>query len=137
MCDEPDAGFTLVHGRVGPNMIGHAWIDLNDGRVYDPVRDEYVVAKDYAAFMGGAVADHRYTQATSDGGIGRHPTLRTMGITARKRGAFSRDVAPAIDVAHAGETAEPKARYRISAASGAVPISIIERDGVWGDMARD
>jgi len=23
------------------------------------------------------------------------------------------------------------------AASGAVPISIIERDGVWGDMARD
>jgi hypothetical protein len=63
MCDEPGADhFTLVHGCAGPNLIGHAWIDLNDGHVYDPVRNEYVLAADYAAFMGGAVTDHRYTR---------------------------------------------------------------------------
>jgi hypothetical protein len=63
MLDEPGAdGFTLIHGRVGPAMIGHAWIDLNDGRVYDPVRDSYVQGEGYAAFMGGAVVEQRYTK---------------------------------------------------------------------------
>jgi hypothetical protein len=43
-------------------LIGHAWIDLNDGRIYDPVLDEYTSGTGYAGRMGGAITDRRYTQ---------------------------------------------------------------------------
>jgi hypothetical protein len=50
--DEPDAdGFTLVHGRVrgtAGGSTGHAWIILDDGRVYDPVLDRYFDPAVYA-----------------------------------------------------------------------------------------
>jgi hypothetical protein len=64
---EPGAErFTLVHGRVRQmkgcgDWIDHAWIDLNDGRVYDVVHDEYIPADEYAASCG-AVADRRYSR---------------------------------------------------------------------------
>jgi hypothetical protein len=50
MLDEPGAEkFTLVHGRVMTDReIGHAWIIVDDGRVYDPVLDRYFDPAKYA-----------------------------------------------------------------------------------------
>jgi hypothetical protein len=45
MLDEPEADrFTLVHGTYvvgGVLRTGHAWIELDDGRIYDVVSDNY------------------------------------------------------------------------------------------------
>jgi hypothetical protein len=74
-------------------MVEHAWIDLNNGRVYDPVRDEYVVAKDYAAFMGGAVADHRYTRRQAMAASETPETMDHGNKQPASAGLFPRDVA--------------------------------------------
>ena len=50
--------FTLVHGTIR-DWIGHAWIELGDGRVYDPVLNTYFLAVEYIAAMR-AVAERRY-----------------------------------------------------------------------------
>lgn len=53
---------TLVHGRIaGPNhvSIAHAWIDLNNGTVYDPVLSRYMPTADY---LKHAVVEHRYSK---------------------------------------------------------------------------
>ena len=45
----------LVHGRVAG--IEHAWISLDDGRIYDPVAHALINSANYPA-----VIDHRYTK---------------------------------------------------------------------------
>ena len=45
----------LVHGRVAG--IEHAWISLDDGRIYDPVAHALIDSANYPA-----VIDHRYTK---------------------------------------------------------------------------
>ena len=64
MFEEPGAEkFALVHGHVSTlrGVIGHAWIEIGDGRVYDPVLDRYVPAEDYIAGLS-AVIERRYTK---------------------------------------------------------------------------
>ena len=57
MLNEPGAEqFTLIHGR-GEYGLDHAWIDLNDGRVYDPVADTYTPVEEYPG-----VVERRYTK---------------------------------------------------------------------------
>jgi hypothetical protein len=61
MQDEPGADrFTLIHGREGQFGLPHAWIEIGDGRVYDPVHDQYVATDEY---MQSAEIERRYTQA--------------------------------------------------------------------------
>jgi hypothetical protein len=60
MLREPDNALMLVHGyRVSYAgiKIGHAWIELADGRVYDPVEDRY-----YEPGRYGGVAVIRYSK---------------------------------------------------------------------------
>jgi hypothetical protein len=45
MCEPGAERFTLVHGRTGLRggdipLRKHAWIELNDGQIYDPVLDQ-------------------------------------------------------------------------------------------------
>jgi hypothetical protein len=68
MMSEPGAEhFTLVHGRTGlrggdiPSRK-HAWIELNDGQIYDPVLDQYMNMADYVVLNGVVEIDDRYTQ---------------------------------------------------------------------------
>jgi hypothetical protein len=69
MLYEPGAdGFTLVHGHLCPQVkvdphraYAHAWIELPNGTIYDPVLDQYIPVAVYAASWG-AVAEARYTQ---------------------------------------------------------------------------
>jgi hypothetical protein len=62
MHEEPGAErFVLVHGVVG-GRLGHAWIELDDGTVYDPVLDQRVPVDEYTT-MFHAVAERRYTRA--------------------------------------------------------------------------
>jgi hypothetical protein len=66
MLNEPGAErFTLVHGRLDrPWSDGnsyHAWIDLNDGRVFCTTWNKYAPADEYAG-RWGAVADRRYAR---------------------------------------------------------------------------
>jgi hypothetical protein len=68
MAYEPGAErFTLVHGGIlqhrtlSENMIAHAWIELDDGRVYDPVTNKYMPTGEYAA-RRRAVVERRYDQ---------------------------------------------------------------------------
>ena len=62
---EPDADrWTLVHGRVWrglPELIDNAWIELDDGRVYDPVKNVYMPGGQYRS-MRRAVGVRRYTK---------------------------------------------------------------------------
>jgi hypothetical protein len=42
----------LIHGGIAQhplseNIIGHAWIELDDGRVYDPVLDKFMTKDAY------------------------------------------------------------------------------------------
>jgi hypothetical protein len=64
MLYEPAAeNFTLVHGArhiAGVHWTGHAWIETNDGRVYDAVKNTYTPTTEY---MASAVAACRYTKA--------------------------------------------------------------------------
>src|SRR5262249_23098043 len=65
MLDESEADqWTLVHGiLVNPKngvRMDHAWIDLNDGRVYDTTLDRYVPTVWYMARYQVEV-DHRYS----------------------------------------------------------------------------
>jgi hypothetical protein len=59
--------FSLVHGRVAQIkgnkdvLIPHAWIELNDGRMYDPVKDKYLPVDEYAA-VRHAVVERRYSR---------------------------------------------------------------------------
>jgi hypothetical protein len=67
MLYEPGAElFTLVHGRLdrpwSDGNAHHAWIELNDGRVYCTTWKKYEPADGYAR-RWGAVADRRYTKA--------------------------------------------------------------------------
>jgi len=64
MLNEPGAEqFTLVHGTVRslsydpPLRIGHAWIELGDGRIYDPAADRYEPPK---RWWKQARVQHRY-----------------------------------------------------------------------------
>jgi hypothetical protein len=69
MLEEPDAErFTLIHGRTGfcegdpyPTRH-HAWIDMNNGQIYDPVIDRYMTMDDYVALHGVVEIDDRYTK---------------------------------------------------------------------------
>jgi hypothetical protein len=62
MMDEVGADqFTLVHGYCHTRFFGHAWIELGDGRVFDPVLDVTWSADEYAKRLG-AEAEHRYSQ---------------------------------------------------------------------------
>jgi hypothetical protein len=77
MIKEADAaGLTLVHGSVV--MIDakdwrydHAWIETDDGQIYDPANHSYQPAAQYTA-THHAVAAHRYT---------RIETARLMSLT--------------------------------------------------------
>src|ERR1035437_3222303 len=66
MLHEPGAErFTLIHGRISQiknddYLINHAWINLNDGRIYDPVLDKYIPAVEYLATRC-AVIERQYT----------------------------------------------------------------------------
>jgi hypothetical protein len=57
--------WTLVHGSVvslsydPPSRIGHAWIELPDGRIYDPASDRYEAAEKWQAH---AIIDQRYSR---------------------------------------------------------------------------
>lgn len=72
MLEEPGAErFTLVHGRTSlthdPNdewpHREHAWIELEDGKIYDVVLDRYFSnIAEYAADHGRVEIDDRYTQ---------------------------------------------------------------------------
>jgi hypothetical protein len=87
MHEEPGAErFVLVHGVVG-KRFGHAWIELDDGTVYDPVydpvSDRCVPADEYTA-MFHAVVERRYTRAEAidkmlENGFG--PWHDTAGVT--------------------------------------------------------
>jgi len=64
MLNDPAADrFTLVHGSVvslsfkPPIRIGHAWIELDDGRIYDPSTDSCEPPDNWYAH---AIIDHRY-----------------------------------------------------------------------------
>jgi hypothetical protein len=59
MLNEPGAEcFSLVHGRVG--SIAHAWVNLNDGRIYDVVLDSYFWTAEYMRNATVEVAyDHK------------------------------------------------------------------------------
>src|SRR5262245_41510005 len=63
MVHEPEAEkFTLIHGArrsVHGSWFGHAWIETNDGHVYDPVDNTYTSAADY---MTDAITERRYTK---------------------------------------------------------------------------
>jgi hypothetical protein len=63
MLYEPAAGnFTLVHGAryiAGILWAGHAWIETNDGQVYDAVDNAYTPASEY---MASVIAECRYTK---------------------------------------------------------------------------
>jgi hypothetical protein len=70
-CEPGAEKFALVHGRVcqlkgghaDPDLvIGHAWIETEDGTIYDPVLDQYTRWGEYAAERG-AVIERRYTHA--------------------------------------------------------------------------
>jgi hypothetical protein len=65
MLDEPEADhFTLVHGTyvlAGVLRTDHAWIELDDGRIYDAVKDSYEPADQYMA-RNEAVIDNRYSR---------------------------------------------------------------------------
>jgi hypothetical protein len=64
--------WVMVHGRLKlakafgrPGLEGwydHAWIVLDDGRIYDVVHDHYSSSEQYRA-RWGAVADHHYSQS--------------------------------------------------------------------------
>jgi len=61
--------FTLVHGRVENienGRFGHAWIELNNGLVYDTSANRYTPAGQYAT-ENKAVVDHRYSRAEALG----------------------------------------------------------------------
>ena len=70
MIKEPGADrFTLVHGSIlrpsqteNDMRVRHAWIELNDGRIYDPVEDSYEPADQYMA-KNRAVVEHRYSRS--------------------------------------------------------------------------
>jgi hypothetical protein len=70
MLYEPGAEkFALVHGRVresksgfSERVIEHAWIEINDRMIYDPVLDEYVPGDKYVAGRS-AVVERRYTHS--------------------------------------------------------------------------
>jgi hypothetical protein len=68
MLFEPDAErFTLIHGRISQinhddYLIGHAWIELYDGRVYDPVLNKYMPSDEYAK-LRRSVIERRYTKS--------------------------------------------------------------------------
>lgn len=64
MLDEPGAEkFTLVHGRIftAGHYIGHAWIDIGGGTIYDTYHDRQFTLGEYAARFR-AVAERRYTR---------------------------------------------------------------------------
>lgn len=66
MLHEPDAErWTLVHGRVWRGipgeLIDHAWIETDDGQVYDPVKNAYMPRRQYHS-MRRAVDVRRYTK---------------------------------------------------------------------------
>jgi hypothetical protein len=55
---------TLVHGRISTlpfPVYPHAWIEIADGQVYDPVLDKLEPATLYAA-KRSAVVERRYSQ---------------------------------------------------------------------------
>jgi hypothetical protein len=66
MMNEPGAEkFTLVHGYVhtpAPGVFNaHAWIETDDGRVYDATLDVYMPVEQYVVRYG-AVIERRYTR---------------------------------------------------------------------------
>jgi hypothetical protein len=69
MMREPEADrFTLVHGSIllawqteTDARIRHAWIELSDGRIYDPVKDSYEPAEQYMT-KNRALVEHRYSR---------------------------------------------------------------------------
>jgi hypothetical protein len=73
--EEGSETFTLVHGIVALGFEGrrieHAWIELPDGRVYEPVLDEYVEA---TAFDSRAAPSEcqRYTRMQAARLIAKH-----------------------------------------------------------------
>ena|ERR1039458_1250582 len=68
MLHEPSAErLTLVHGRISQiknddYLIDHAWIELNDGRIYDPVLDKHTPQDEYVRTRG-AVIERQYPRA--------------------------------------------------------------------------
>src|SRR6516225_1567550 len=62
MISEPESdSWMLVHGGLGGGWFHHAWIELDDGRIYDPSFNDYTPADQYAT-KRRAVADHRYSR---------------------------------------------------------------------------
>jgi hypothetical protein len=63
MFEEPGAEkFRLAHGRLYGGL-GHAWIELPGGRIYDAVKDRYFESlADFRNNQPGAIVDYRYTQ---------------------------------------------------------------------------
>jgi hypothetical protein len=69
MLNEPGADkFTLVHGYTslgGGDSIPtreHAWIELEDGEIYDVVKDKYFTQDEYVAGLGRIKVVARYTK---------------------------------------------------------------------------
>jgi len=68
--DHPADVFDLTWERARPEQrtnllygwLDHAWVELDDGRVYDSTLNDYWRADHYLA-RWGAVVDHRYTRA--------------------------------------------------------------------------
>ena len=68
MFEEPGAErFTLIHGGVcfqhppSENMVAHAWVELGDGRIFDPVLNEYMSRSAYTATRH-AVIERQYNR---------------------------------------------------------------------------
>jgi hypothetical protein len=63
--------FRLVHGKIVVHgvPIDHAWIALPDGRIYDPVFDEYSAPQDYAKRY---TAEVTYTQKETMHNVATH-----------------------------------------------------------------
>ncbi len=56
-------GSTLVHGSIegmGNPRIGHAWVELEDGQIFDPIVNQTFDPYVYNAFFK-AIIDNKYT----------------------------------------------------------------------------
>jgi hypothetical protein len=75
MLRDPDADeLVLVHGcvRMFGLLIAHAWIETEDGKIYDPVDDTIEPAEQYVA-RTGAIIERRYSQMEA-----MHPTSKAI-----------------------------------------------------------
>jgi hypothetical protein len=67
------SGLIPGHQRIPVTPYPHAWIECADGRVYDPVLDEFFSAEDYTARYGARpLRRYGYAQAMHHGRAGHY-----------------------------------------------------------------